>query len=293
MKTSFDWKHLDFTDADDARWLRHESRVPDIVADALLNVDSRPRALQTDNGVLLILRGVNLNPGSDMEDMISVRLWVEKNRIISSSRRHLISLNEISKKIEAGKGPQTVGEFVNTLVERLGDFITEATEKIEEVLDAAEDKLNDSAVIARNSPFSIARRQTARIKRYLAPQREALDRLSRITGPLFNEDDRARFSEQANHLTLVLEDLDLVRERAMVAQEEFLSIVAHEQNARMLVLSIVAAIFLPLSFLTGLMGMNVAGLPGLVNEWAFWILVVLMLIITAVILLLFRFKRWV
>jgi zinc transporter len=293
MKSSFTWRQLDFTDADDARWIRQNSGVPDIVADALLNVDSRPRALQTNDGVLLILRGVNLNPGSDIEDMVSVRLWVEKNRIISSSRRRLISINEISKKIKAGQGPQTVGEFVDMLVERLSDFITEAIENTEEALDRAEDRLNDSAAIARNSPFSVARRQTARIRRYLAPQREALDRLSRIAGPYFNEDERARFSEHANHLTLILEDLDLVRERAMVAQEEFLNIVAHEQNARMLVLSIVAAIFLPLSFLTGLMGMNVAGLPGLVNEWAFWILVVLMLFIAAVILVLFRFKRWV
>jgi len=109
---------------------------------------------------------------------------------------------------------------------------------------------------------------------------------------VFNEDIKARFTEQANRLTLILEDLDLVRERAMVAQEEFLGIVAHEQNARMLVLSIVAAIFLPLSFLTGLMGMNVAGLPGMENEWAFWILVSSMLFIAGVILMLFRIKKW-
>jgi zinc transporter len=78
----------------------------------------------------------------------------------------------------------------------------------------------------------------------------------------------------------------------MVAQEEFLGIIAHEKNSRMLVLSIVAAIFLPLSFLTGLMGMNVAGLPGTVNAWAFWILVVLMMAIAAVILVLFRIRNW-
>ena len=78
----------------------------------------------------------------------------------------------------------------------------------------------------------------------------------------------------------------------MVSQEEFLGIVAHEQNARMLLLSIVAAIFLPLSFLTGLMGMNVAGLPGTVNEYAFSLLVALMVLVAGGILLLFRAWRW-
>ena len=60
----------------------------------------------------------------------------------------------------------------------------------------------------------------------------------------------------------------------------------------MFVLSIVAAIFLPLSFLTGLMGMNVAGLPGLVNPWAFWVLVAVMLVISIGILAVFRLKKW-
>ena len=89
-----------------------------------------------------------------------------------------------------------------------------------------------------------------------------------------------------------LEDLDLVRERALVAQEEFLGMIANEQNNRMLLLSIVAAIFLPLSFLTGLMGMNVAGLPGTENNWAFGIIVFLMTLIAVLILLLFRARKW-
>jgi len=292
MTHSLNWKHLDFSDSDDAHWIRHESGVTDIVADALLDANSRPRTLQADNGVLVILRGVNLNPGSDVEDMISVRIWIEPDRIISTSRRRLSSIDEIKKAVDSGRGPQNSGEFLVMLVERLGDFITEVIEQLEGFLDKAEDDINDSATIARHSPYSVLRRQTARIRRYLTPQKEALDRISRMPDAVFNEDIKARFTEQANRLTLILEDLDLVRERAMVAQEEFLGIVAHEQNARMLVLSIVAAIFLPLSFLTGLMGMNVAGLPGMENEWAFWILVSSMLFIAGVILMLFRIKKW-
>ncbi len=292
MTHALDWKHLDFTQTEDADWIRTESGLSSIVADALVDADSRPRMLQTDQGVLLILRGVNLNPDSAVEDMVSVRVWVDRDRVISTARRQLFSIRELSEAHKAGTGPQTPVEFLTLLIKRLGDFITEAIERIEDFLDHAEENVNDSSVVARNSPFSVVRRQTARIRRYLAPQREALDRLARITADMFNEQDKAEFHEQANRLTLTLEDLDLVRERAMVAQEELVGIIAHEQNARMFVLSIVAAIFLPLSFLTGLMGMNVAGLPGLENEWAFWILVAIMLLITVVILALFRIKKW-
>ena len=93
-------------------------------------------------------------------------------------------------------------------------------------------------------------------------------------------------------MVLYVEDLDLARERAMVVREEMLSNLAQEQNSKMYLLSLVAAVFLPLSFITGMMGMNTAGLPGSENTMAFWIVVVLMLLTGLGILLVFRRKRW-
>ena len=287
-----DWKHLDFSKSSANQWIRDESGLDEIVVDALLDEDSRPRAMQMGEGVLVILRGVNMNPGSSFEDMISIRLWLEKDRIISTGRRNLKSVADMRRAVESGQGPKTPGEFLLMLVERLSDLIADATEKIEESLESAEESVSSTEKIARNSPFSVIRRQTARIRRYLAPQREALDQVSRYSDSLFDEHERVLLREQVNRLNLILEDLDLARERALVAQEEYLGIVAHEQNSRMLVLSIVAAVFLPLGFLTGLMGMNVAGLPGLEFEGAFWILVGLMVFVCGAILVLFRIKKW-
>jgi zinc transporter len=178
------------------------------------------------------------------------------------------------------------------LIDRLNRYIGEAIELIEANIDKAEDEININRGLKSSSAFNQLRRQTAQIRRYLSPQREALDRLSRITDPLFGADETVELREQLNRLTLGLEDLDLVRERALVAQEEFLNLLAHEQNARMLVLSIVAALFLPLSFLTGLMGMNVAGLPGTEDPWSFWILVLLMTLTAAIIMVIFRIRKW-
>ena len=292
MTTAIDWKHVDISDPVGTRWIRQESGVDSLIADALLEEDTRPRAVQMEGGVLVILRGINLNPESKMEDMVSIRLWLENNRVISAGRRQLKSVAEIRRSIDAGQGPATPGEFLILLVRRLGDYVAETLEQIEESLETAEENVNTSRSFARNSPFSVLRRQTARIRRYMAPQREALDRLSKISDSALSADDQMDLREQVNRLQLIVEELDLIRERAMVAQEEFLGIVAHEQNARMFLLSIVAAIFLPLSFLTGLMGMNVAGLPGIENEWSFWILVVLMTLLSGIILMLFRIKKW-
>jgi len=286
------WVHINFSDPKAADWAWDGSGLDPVIVGAMLDPESRPRALPHGNGVLASLRGVNLNPGARLEDMISVRIWIEPGRVVTASRRRLRSLREIREAIDQGTGPTSPALFVIELVDRLNHFISQAIEQIEEQIDEAEDTANVDRSLSRNSAFNQLRRQTAQIRRYLSPQREALDRLSRINEPLFSNEEVIELREQLNALTLALEDLDLVRERALVAQEEFLGLLAHEQNSRMLLLSIVTAIFLPLSFLTGLFGMNVAGLPGLEFPGSFMIIALIMLVTAIVILAIFRRKKW-
>ena len=292
MTGALNWSHYDFSTPEGIRAVKAEPGISEVIESALLDEDSRPRTLVTAEGTLLILRGVNLNPGAGFDDMISIRVWAGAEKVVSTGRRRLRSVESLQAENAAGKGPASGGEFICRLVGRLNDFMGEAVEELETRIEEAENQVAESRTIGRNSPFSLIRRQCARVRRYLGPQREALEHLLKSPGDLLNPDQVATMREEANRLTLVLEDLDLVRERAMVAQEEFLGIMAHEQNERMLLLSIVAAVFLPLSFVTGLFGMNVAGLPGTAEPKAFLVLMVLMTAIATGILLLFRHKRW-
>jgi zinc transporter len=130
------------------------------------------------------------------------------------------------------------------------------------------------------------------VRRFLAPQRDALDNLFRYARGLLDEEQTFAVREQADRITRYVEDLDLVRERALVVQEELLNRIAQEQNARMYVLSVVAAIFLPITFITGLFGMNVAGLPGTEATLSFWWVTGFMAIISVGVVVLFWIKRW-
>jgi len=286
------WIHLDFSKATSKDWLLNRSGIADTVLDAMLADDIRPRALQTADGVLAILRGVNLNPGEDVEDMVSIRIWLESNRIISTRRRRLMSVPELQKELAQGIGPRSPGSFMTEIVWLLGERIADLVDRVDSAIEDAEIAIADQPTAAQRSGFAEMRRKTAQIRRYLAPQREALDRLSRMQHSVFQDTDLALLSEETNRMTLFLEELDLARERAMVAQEELLSKLAQEQNSKMYLLAIVSAIFLPLSFLTGLFGMNVAGLPGLEHPMAFDWVVLMMACIGAGILLLFRWKKW-
>jgi len=122
--------------------------------------------------------------------------------------------------------------------------------------------------------------------------RDALDRLYRNPGNLLSEAETNSLREEADRVTRYLEDLDLARERAVVLQEELMNELAQLQNTRMYVLSVVAAIFLPLTFVTGLLGMNVGGLPGLESPRGFLIALIVMIATSAVMLVYFRFRKW-
>ena len=192
------WIHIDFSDPQAADWAWESSGLEDSIVSAMLDPESRPRTLQQGDGVLTMLRGVNLNPGARLEDMISVRTWLEPGRVVTASRRRLRSLTEIREAVERGDGPTSPARLVVDLVERLNHYIGEAIEQIEEKIDRAEDEATRDTSLNRSSSFNRLRRQTAQIRRYLSPQREALDRLARVTDALFQSSEMIELREQLN-----------------------------------------------------------------------------------------------
>ena len=286
------WVHFDVTDAACANWLVKSSGLKSYAVDELLAGETRPQAMIFDDGLLVTLRGVNTNPGADPEDMVSIRLWIENHRIISTRRRHLLSVLDISKTLDEGRGPKSPSEFLPALVERLADRIGTFVDTIDDRIDTAEEDGSSASVSEARRNLANLRRQIASVRRFLAPQRDALDRLNRQTTAWLEEKDIQALRQEADRITRYLEDLDLGRERAIVLQEELLSRIAQEQNSRMYVLSVVAAVFLPLTFVTGLLGMNVGGLPGMDSNFGFVASLLVMLISGAALLLFFRWKKW-
>ena len=286
------WVHIDVSDSSASRWLKRDSGLPDIAIDTLLAAETRPRSIISEDGMLVILRGVNTNPGADPEDMVSIRVWIDERRIVSSQRRSLLSIEDLAESLHSGNGPSAAGDFLTVLVELLADRIGGFVDSIDNRMDTAEDEISTRKVPGFRQRLSALRRQIAEVRRFLAPQRDALDRLTRQSASWVAESDAQNLRQESDRITRFLEDLDLARERALVLQEELLSQIAQEQNTRMYVLSVVAAIFLPLTFITGLLGMNVGGLPGLENSWGFLWSIAVMIVAGAVLLLFFRWKRW-
>lgn len=263
------WVHVRF-DAQDAISQLERYGLDGHVIGALTAEETRPRTLALKEGTLVVLRGINTHHEADPEDMVSLRMWFTKHFIITARRdgKKLLSIEDTRLAFDHADRPTTVGAFMVILIEKIADRIGEMVDTIDEDISQFETKIAEGSHAETRSGLSLTRRQTASIRRYLAPQRDALDALNRMQNVLSDADAFA-IRQQTDRTTRYVEDLELARERAIFLQEELRNQVAEQQNKRMYVLSIVTAIFLPLSFLTGVFGMNVAGLPGTQNNEAF------------------------
>ena len=286
------WQHLDLNESAALNWLNGESGLEPVILDALCAEETRPRSFKAKNGLLVVLRGVNTNPGHDPEDMVSVRMWIEKDRILTVRRRTIMSIQDIMHDLDNGQGPRNAPEFLTELIDKMADRVGDFVGGIEDDLSDLEEKVEKIAATEFRSILGSLRRQIAVVRRYMAPQRDALDRLNYAESNVLAERDRQRLREESDRVSRYLEDLDLARERAVVLQEAFMSQIAQQQNNRMYVLSIISIIFLPLGFLTGLLGINIGGIPGAEHPQAFWVFVVGLTIIVGFQFWLLRKFKW-
>ena len=287
------WLHLDRGDAGAREWLRGESGLSPLVVQALSADDPRPRSVPIDQGLLVVARGANLNPGANPEDMVALRIWVEERRIITVRRRRLQSIEDVRVALAESRGPVSPGAFVAFVLECLVSRLSEVIGSLGEDVDELEESMLAGELREIRTRIAAVRREAVSLRRYLVPQRDAVNRLFTERLPWLTDEDRLRLREQADRAARNVEDLDLLRERAVVVQEELLSRMSEQMNRKMYVLAMVSVVFLPLGFVTGLLGVNVGGVPGGQNPHAFWMLSGVLAVLVAVEVWLLRRAGWV
>lgn len=286
------WIHLDRNHELVGRWLKSDAGLGYITADTLLAGETRPRTVTFKDGILSILRGVNLNPGADPEDMVALRIWVEEKRVISVRARQAMAAQDVRRDLEEGHGPKDSGELLAWIANRMVDRMGPIIDDMADVVDGLEDELLVTESREIRSKLRDMRREAIGLRRYMAPQRDALSRLYQEEHHLFEMNHRQRFRETADRVLRIVEELDEMRERASIIQDELSTRIAEQMNRTMYVLTVVASVLLPVSAITGLLGINVGGMPGEKNDLAFWVVLGLLAVMVAGQVWLFKKLKW-
>ncbi|TNF15541.1 MAG: zinc transporter ZntB [Rhodobacteraceae bacterium] len=286
------WAHLDGTHPQAQRWIREELDYLDPQAvEALLDVDTRPRMSVVGEGILVILRAINFNEGEDPEDMVSLRMYLDRERILTISRKRVRAIERMNQILHDGGGPSDPGTFLVRLTEDIVSSIGNFQRELDEQAETLEDQVYSGQADHMRQDVLELRLKVIAARRYILPQRDALLRVSQAESPVIDEVTQREIEEETLKMTRIAEDMDELRDQAQVLREELSSQLSDRVNRNTFVLSVVSAIFLPLGFLTGLFGVNLGGMPGLTSASAFTYLVITCVLIVVGQLVVMGFMR--
>ena len=192
------WVHLDYTGTAAKNWLQNKSGIDPVIVEALTAEETRPRSLVHKGGMLVILRGVNLNPGTDPEDMVSIRFWIDAQCIVTLRHRRVMAIDDMRQAVEAGSGPVNSGEFLEDLADRLVMRMGGVISDMDDSVDALEDEVLTEQSYELRQKIADIRRAAISMRRYLAPQRDVMTRLYNEKVDWLNEMERMRLREIAD-----------------------------------------------------------------------------------------------
>ncbi|MDQ8755839.1 zinc transporter ZntB [Sphingosinicella sp. LHD-64] len=288
----FLWVHFEGKDEDDLARLKTQKDIPHVAAGALVATETRPRCDAIDNGAIINLRGPGDCDPQDSDRLVSIRLWVTHNKVTSLSRRTLSATNAVVAKMEAGH-VQDSGDLVAAYAWAISTELDPQVAGLGDTLDEVESDLESSQLYALRRRITAVRSDAIGFRRFVAPDRDALRTLATLDFDWLAQDDRLHIVEAADRFARMAEELEAVRERAALLHEQITDLRAEQIDNRALYISIVAFIFLPLTFITGLFGMNVQGIPYATHASAFWVMVAICVAIGVGVFGWFYWRHWI
>ena len=262
----------------------------------VVNVPQRPKADTYDDQILLIVKMVRLKGDSGIDiDMEQVSIVLGKNYVLTFQERYGDVLGPVRKRIRVGKGPirkegsdyvayaifDTIVDGYYPVLEKIGDYL-------EHLEDAVVANTSDSVLRSLNQ----TKNRLSNLRRAIWPQREVANQLVRDESPLIDPNVRVFLRDTYDHCVQTSEVVEMYRENVTGLMGAYLSSVANRTNEVMKVLTIVATIFIPLTFIAGIYGMNFDAMPELHVWWAYPLIWLIMLGIAVVMLWFFFRKGW-
>ncbi len=287
------WLHLDYNREATHVWLTSETDLPTTAAEAMLDENTRPRCENHKQGTLFIGRGVNLAEGADPADMVSVRAWLDHDRLITVVMRRLRAAEDIASDYDAHpEAFATPAHLLARLIDRLIERMDPIVEKLVEDFDAFQQRVIDEDRSITTVDLAPVRLRALILNRYLIPFRTATTDLSRAPERRIAPDVASDLRVAADRLTRYTEDLAALESRAVVAKDEIVAAHSERLNRRLYGLTVLTAIFLPLTVLTGALGVNLEGIPFAENPNAFPIALGACAVIVLLEIVLLKKLRW-
>jgi zinc transporter len=271
-------------------WLKEHLGDPH--ADQMTAPDAHARCTVFDDRATLVLRVARREADPDDIKRQPLTVWLEKGRIIIASRAHLPELFGLDQWKVSHHAPLSIADFVARMGLRAADRLEPIVEHIGDVLDELEEEIIEDKTPELSKKLARVRRTIIALRRMIWPQRDVLNTLEIEDLSYFSDWDKARLREATARTTRLGEELQSLSERAALVHEQILDARGEQMNRTMLVLASVTVVAMPMTVVSGLLGMNVAGIPFAQSPEAFWLVVLGLAVVGAAMVWFMHARKW-
>lgn len=271
-------------------WLKKE--VGEFNAGMLTVPSTRTRCTVLEDRAIVVLRVAR--PGAEPEDVGRqlLSLLIEKGRVIVASELNIVDLLGISQWQQTHHAPLSPADLVARLALRAADRMEPLVERMGDSLDDVEEVLMIGRRQDVGSRLARLRRTLIQLRRLVWPQRDVLNTLEIEELSFLTARDRVRLREASARTARLGDELQSLSERAVLVHEQILDTRAERMNQTMLVLAAVTVVFSPLTLISGMLGMNVAGIPFSDSPWAFWGVCGGLVLVASLLVLWMKRQKW-
>ena len=287
------WVHLNLSDKKAYTWLQQQKSLSTFVKSKLSDtnlIDVRFHRPLKD--FFLILRSF-FDQQEDMDSLFFLTAYVSENLLLTAEFKKVLNLNEINHLLSEDNPPKYIGDFISIILEQTLDNIVDTIVQIEEKVDKIEDSLIKGSFPANiYETLSELLRQVLNIRRFIFPERNVLDNLNRHGVLWFSPETEQSFRDNFLRICRIVDDIDAIEKRIRINQDALNHMEDRKNQRNTYILSVIAGIFLPLTFLTGIFGMNLGGIPLSEHKTGFLFITLSICFIGFFIWYLFKKWRW-
>jgi zinc transporter len=244
-----------------------------LAREILLNSDVHIRLEATDRGFAGVLGDLHFEFDNDPERLGVIHLYVDADMVVTARLHPLKVVDQLRVELRRGTVVANPLRLLVRFIEDFTDILATVIAGQGDVIDKAEDDLLKNRFSRDGGELGGIRRLLARLRRHINAQRIALAQTAHRPLPWWSEDDTLelrRAIERLDHLAL---DLESIHERARLLQEEVMRRTSEATNRNIYIVSVLTAVFLPITLITGIFGMNVGGLPWVEADRGFlWVI---------------------
>jgi zinc transporter len=276
------WLHFNLSNAKARQTIARDDFMPVDAQEIFCDHDTRRRVELCDGGLLVVISDLTFEPDSDPADVAPLWCYIGERTFITGRTHPLKTADELRSAVKAGLIVESAIELLTWIISRRTATLRDLTDEMAEQVSELEDEILAGGIREQREQLGRIRRLCAQIRRHFGPDRSAFRKLLQQRPALLSEDQADQLRSEIEELSFLIDETNEIYERAKLLQEELASRLAENTGRSLYVLAILSAVFLPMTLITGVFGMNVAGLPGLHSPAAFWRVMMLIFVAGAV-----------